>query len=377
MNADRYYRPELDALRFLAFLLVFIVHRMDHLPIDPGGQFWAYNLCLLGNFGVPVFFLLSAFLITELLTREMDRLGTTHVKAFYMRRILRIWPLYFAVFYGLVLLGQFIPWTGPKDPLSWLAFTFFAGNWYICLRGWIPAFPVNPLWSISVEEQYYIAIPIIVFYGRRAGLKAVAWFLLATSYGMVTWYAWKGWHGFSSQWTNSFVQFQFFSAGTLLALALKGRVPSWSMVTRALSLIAGIGCWFVASVYLGVQADTPHSTVVQSPAGWALVLAGTLLLFLSLLGTPARWLPPWIVYLGRISYGLYLFHELIYFLILDLGKPRLTRLSEALHLASWRGAIGTGLSFGVTVLIAHLSYQFYERPFLRWKRRFTFVPSRD
>src|SRR5262245_32552606 len=92
---SRYYRPELDVLRLIAFLIVFIVHRMDFLRIDPAQHFWLYNLCLLGDFGVPVFFLLSAFLITELLFRESDRLGAIHIKAFYMRRILRIWPLYF------------------------------------------------------------------------------------------------------------------------------------------------------------------------------------------------------------------------------------------------------------------------------------------
>lgn len=74
---------------------------MDFLPIDPAQHYWAYNLCLLGDFGVPVFFLLSAFLITELLMRESDQVGTIDPGAFYARRILRIWPLYFAVFYGL------------------------------------------------------------------------------------------------------------------------------------------------------------------------------------------------------------------------------------------------------------------------------------
>ena len=374
---ERYYRPELDVLRFLAFLSVFTVHRMDHLPIDPVRHFWAYNICLLGNFGVPVFFLLSASLITELLTREEDRFGTVHIRSFYMRRILRIWPLYFAVFYGLILLNHFIPYTGAPDPLSWLAFTLFAGNWYICIHGWIPAFPVNPMWSISVEEQFYIAIPLIALYGRRFGLKTVSFTLIAVSYGMVTWYAWRGWHGFSSQWTNSFVEFQFFSAGTLLSLALKGRTPQWSLAVRLLGILTGIICLFVASVYLGVQADTPSSTVAQAPLGWALVLAATILFFLSLLGTASRYLPKPIVYLGRISYGLYLFHELVYTLVFHVWKASLVRLSEFLHLRNWTGGLGTLIVFGTTILLAHLSYQLYERPFLRLKRRFTFVPSRD
>ncbi|HEY9128190.1 MAG TPA: acyltransferase [Acidobacteriaceae bacterium] len=376
-SADRYYRPELDVLRFLAFLSVFTVHRMDHLPIDPAQDYWLYNICLLGNFGVPVFFLLSAFLITELLTREEDRLGTVHIQSFYMRRILRIWPLYFAVFYGLVFLNHFIPHMGAADPKSWLAFSLFAGNWYICSHGWIPAFPVNPMWSVSVEEQFYIVIPIIVLYGRRIGLKVVSWALIPISYAMVTWYAWRGFHGFSSQWTNSFVEFQFFSAGTLLSLALKGRIPQIPMTLRALGILVGIACLFVASVYFGVQADTPNSTVVQAAFGWLLVLAATLLFFLSLLGAPARFLPRPIVYLGRISYGLYLLHEFVYTLVFHVWKAQLARLSEFLHLASWSGAVGTILSFVIVVLLAHLSYQFYERPFLQLKRRFTFVPSRD
>lgn len=376
-HIGRYYRPELDVLRFLAFLSVFVVHRMDHLPIDPAQHFWFYNICLLGNFGVPVFFLLSAFLITELLMREDDHLGTIHVRSFYMRRILRIWPLYFAVFYGLVLLTRFIPYTGPTDPRSWLAFSLFAGNWYICRHGWIPAFPVNPLWSISVEEQFYIVIPLIVLYGRRRGLKMVAFTLLAVSYAVVTWYAWKGWHGFSSQWTNSFVQFQFFSAGALLSLALKGRAPRMSIPLRLLGIATGIACLFIASVYLGVQADTPGSTVLQAPLGWALVLAGTVLFFLSLLGTPVRYLPKPVVYLGRISYGLYVFHELVYTFIFHIWKPHLIRLSEYLRLGQWSGGLGTALALIIVILMAHFSYKFYESPFLRLKKRFTFVPSRD
>jgi peptidoglycan/LPS O-acetylase OafA/YrhL len=377
MTTDRFYRPELDVLRFLAFLSVFTVHRMDHLPIDPARHFWFYNICLLGNFGVPVFFLLSAFLITELLMREQDRLGTIHIRSFYMRRILRIWPLYFAVFYGLILLNHFIPNTGASDPLSWLAFTFFAGNWYICSHGWIPAFPVNPMWSISVEEQFYIAIPFIALYGRRSGLRIVSLTLMAIAYGMVIWYAWKGWHGFSGQWTNSFVQFQFFSAGALLSLALKGRTPQWSLVLRFLGILTGIICLFVASVHLGVQADTPNSTVLQAPLGWALVLAATILFFLSLLGTPARYLPKPLIYLGRISYGLYLFHELVYTLVFHVWKAQLVRLSEFLRLGNWTGGVATAIAFATTILLAHLSYQFYERPFLRLKGRFTFIQSRD
>jgi len=184
-------------------------------------------------------------------------------------------------------------------------------------------------------------------------------------------------NGFSSQWTNSFVQFQFFAAGTLLSIYLKGRVPQWHPALRLISFLSGLACWLVASIALGVQADTPHSTVLQAPIGWALVLAGTTLIFLSLLGFPSKYLPKPIIYLGRISFGLYLFHELVYFLIFSTGRVWLTRLTHALHLVGWRNGLGTALAFCLTILVAHTSYQLYEKPFLRLKSRFTIVPSRD
>ena len=316
----RYYRPELDVLRLIAFLFVFLVHRMDFLPIDPAKHFWLYNFCLLGDFGVPVFFLLSAFLITELLLRENDQTGTIHVKAFYMRRILRIWPLYSAVFFGLVLLARFLHGAGPRAPGSWLAFTFFAGNWYISSYGWIPAYPVNPLWSISVEEQFYIAIPLLALYVGRRGLKAVSVFLLAIAYVLVINYARHPKHGFSSQWTNSFVQFQFFSAGTLLSLSLylNGHLPRWHGPVRIAAAVAAVGCWLVASMVFGVQADTPHSTALGAPIGWALLLV---------------------------------------------GRTWLIRFSDVLHRPNWRNGIGTVSTLGATILLAHLLTAFMSGHF--------------
>ena len=132
----------------------------------------------------------------------------------------------------------------------------------ICLHGWIPANPVDPMWSISVEEQFYIAIPLIAYFGRRLGLKVVSSMLLIVSYAMVIWYAWKGWHGFSSQWTNSFVQFQFFSAGTLLSLMLKGRTPKWNPVFRILGILG------VSSAYLSRRCIVAYRRIHRAPRSY-------------------------------------------------------------------------------------------------------------
>src|SRR5580698_2798454 len=205
---NSYYRPELDALRFFAFLCVFSFHRMDYVPTDPIHDPWLFRIGNIGPFGVPVFFLLSAFLITELLLRERERTGRIHIKAFYMRRILRIWPLYFMMFFGLALLNRFIAGVGTEDPLAWLAFTLFAGNWYILHHGWI-AGSVDPLWSISVEEQFYIVIPLLAAFAGRRALHIASYLLLGIAYVTVLWYALHPVSGDNGEWTNSFLQFQF------------------------------------------------------------------------------------------------------------------------------------------------------------------------
>lgn len=376
-TTGRYYRPELDVLRFLAFLLVFVSHRQELAPIEKTLHPWSYTLTLMGILGVPVFFLLSAFLITELLTREQDQTGTIHLKAFYTRRILRIWPLYFAAFFGLAALTRLIPHVGATTPGSWLAFSLFSGNWYISKYGWLDAYPANPFWSISVEEQFYIVIPIIALIGRRRGLMTICLTLLVLAYIASALYARHPQPDFSPQWTNSFVQFQFFAVGTLLSLILGGRLPRWHPILRALILSTAIGCWLIAFLKLRGAADNPYPV---SPIGsifwWLFVLAGVLLLFLGFLGTPAQFLPRFAIYFGRISYGLYIFHAFFLYLVFRIAPSTFIHGTSP-HPSHLHNLLATVIALGLTLLMAMLSYHAFEKPFLRLKRRFTFVPSRD
>jgi peptidoglycan/LPS O-acetylase OafA/YrhL len=376
-TAARFYRPELDVLRFIAFMFVFVAHRNDLAPFGRTAHPWLYAFAQIGVYGVPVFFLLSAFLITELLERERRLTGGINARAFYVRRILRIWPLYFLVFAALALLNNFMPGAGVDSATKWLFFLLFAGNWYITFNGWIE-YPVNPMWSLSVEEQFYIAIPFLARLGRRA-LIAVNLAVLAVSYGVIVYYA-RGFtptSGFSGQWTNSFVQFQFFAGGMLLALLLRGRQPDFHIATRAGLFAVAVAAWLVAFLVFGIKADYPRSGVAQSLAGWPLVLGGAALMLVGLLGTPRRFLPAPLIYLGRISYGLYLIHIFFFWLVYDKFKPWLASATDAIGMAAWRDHIGMLIAFAASVFFASLLYHFFEKPFLRLKRRFTFVRSRD
>jgi peptidoglycan/LPS O-acetylase OafA/YrhL len=349
---------------------------MDYVALDAARDPWLFKFSTVGAFGVPVFFLLSAFLITELLMREREATGTVHVKAFYVRRILRIWPLYFAALFGLAVLNHFLPGVGATTHSSWLAFTFFAGNWYIVRHGWI-AGPVNPLWSISVEEQFYIFIPLVIAFAGRRGVRIASYILLGLAYLVIVRYALHPVAGDDGEWTDSFVHFQFFCAGTLLALLLRGRLPQLPVLARLSGFVLGLGCWFLC-LRIGVRSWEPHAGVGGSIAGWGLMLLGAMLFFLSALGTPERYIPRGLAYLGRISYGLYIFHSLILYLVFEKGGVWLTKMVRVLHLPNGlRASIGTAVVLAATFLVAHLSFKFFERPFLRLKERFTFVRARE
>ncbi|MDB5088150.1 MAG: hypothetical protein JWR09_2144 [Mucilaginibacter sp.] len=378
MTPTRYYKPELDLLRLCAFLFVFFTHRMDLAPIDPAQYYWGYHISLIGVFGVPLFFFLSAFLITELLTKEQDQFGKINVKSFYIRRILRIWPLYFTFFFGMVLVTHLSDKFGHISSGTQLAFSLFSGNWHITFNDWLPSYPINPLWSISVEEQLYILLPLVVFFGGKRGLKVFSFLALIGAYAAVIYYAQKPTKGFSGEWTNSFVQFQFFAAGILFSVFLKGWQPKWQIFPRITLFIFGLICWLLASMVCEVHADSPHlSTIPQAICGWVLILAGVASFFLSLYGIKLKNKLSPFVYLGRISYGMYVFHITIFWLVYNIFKDELTLFSKMIGLLEWQNDIGFVIAFLATVIVSLLSYNFFEKPFLKLKRKFTIIPSRD
>ncbi len=371
-KGGRYYRPELDALRFFAFLCVFFFHASNFIWMDPSKHAWIVRIRPIGGFGVQIFFLLSAFLITELLFRERERTGRIHIASFYMRRILRIWPLYFLVLFGLALLNYFVPGTGTDNLHAWLAFTFLSGNWYIFRHGWISS-SFDPLWSISVEEQFYLIIPMLASRGGRRAVLYISCVLLVVAYITVLFY---GAHpNGTAEWTNSFVEFQFFCAGTLVALFLRGKIVPLIFPLRVAGFLAGLLCWLAATLILSNKQQ--HSPV-RSVAFWLLLLVGTLILFLCTLGTPSSLVPSWLSYFGKISYGLYMVHSLVFFLLFMTTRSLSISLLRRNHvfLALFE-VLEIVAALAVDLVLAHLSFVYFEGYFLRMKQRFTFVQTRD
>lgn len=367
-RAPRFYRPELDVLRCLAFFLVFSSHV---LPFPhAGGQLTVLSAIQEGvSGGVPLFFILTSFLITELLLREQEATGSIHIGSFYVRRILRIWPLYFVVLAGAVLLPHVIH--SFDDIGRYVApFALLAGNWVIVHHGWFHNPLLTPLWSTPVQEQFYLVWPLLFVWWGRRGLQGVALLLLPLAWSMD--YLLPAMHLTRSPdlWCNSLNQFQFFALGALLAIAVHKRPVRMSAGLRGLLFAGGATGFFLAGTPFHFINDFMPSTPLYTLAGYLCLDAGCVLLCLAFLGAhmPAMARP--LRYLGRISFGLYLFH---YTVLAVVGAA----VKKKLH-------AGPGVQLTVTYLLtlavatglAAVSYRYFEMPFLKLKSRFEFVRTR-
>jgi peptidoglycan/LPS O-acetylase OafA/YrhL len=382
-GSSRYYRPELDVVRFLAFMLVFTYHtlpssqdpRVVHILKRFAPTYDALsNACI---FGLSLFFTLSAFLICELLLRERQAAGTVGVKKFYIRRILRIWPLYyFGVLLGVA--AAFAPGVEPGSAIKMGWFAIFMGAWYCAVHGGLKS-PANVLWSVSVEEQFYLFAPWVMKYLNRKSLYGFCVALVLISNGSL-YYLGKVSASHPAVWYNSFVQFECFAGGILLCLALGGRMPKLAAWQRIPLLALGFGGWFFACYRLHTIFGSRGE---HNPGSWALIggygLAslGSVLVLIAFLGIRSNLLPAWAIYLGRISFGLYVFHDFAIYLtnafVLDKLAAHKNIIAPSLEGPIY--LLNMGLTLGLTIGMASLSYRYLETPFLKMKTRIAVIES--
>ncbi len=166
---QKLFFPNLDGLRFFSFLAVFLLHGLvtDSPAIHEANWFKQSKLLAHADLGVSFFFVLSGFLITYLLLFENQSRGKIDVGSFYVRRVLRIWPLYFfCVIYGFIitphlriLMGQ-----SPAENANPLLSATFLNNFDRIHNGPPQSAVLGVLWSIAVEEQFYLLWPLLLFF---------------------------------------------------------------------------------------------------------------------------------------------------------------------------------------------------------------------
>jgi peptidoglycan/LPS O-acetylase OafA/YrhL len=364
------YFPALDGIRAFAFLLVFF-HHYCHFEVG-----WT---------GVDVFFVLSGFLITGILYDTRDTLH--RARNFYVRRSLRIFPLYYAVALVFVLLWPVFHW---QWNWGWITWPLYLANWAIYAppyahgaalsasiealnNGWLHGSHnsialIGHFWSLCVEEQFYLFWPWVVFKVRsRRALIAIAsaiivvWPLLrhlADLYCSTD----RLNAGLTSHGT--FFRLDTLMVGALIALLYRGKSQAALFRTAHVGIRVAVVVTVGALIAFAVHPSLLHSRAFKPillTVGFTVIalFAGALIVSSLQSGTPfyrvfsnrlLRWL-------GRITYGAYVFHDIPHLLY--------ARIATALHVPLWP------LALVCTFSLAWLSFRFLETPFLNLKARFT------
>jgi len=372
--------PALDGLRGLAVLLIYIFHyggglKSPHLVVRLFGYLTAS-----GWVGVELFFALSGFLITGILWDSMQPHRAPHrLRNFYARRALRIFPLYYVAL--AICAIELIAAGGNFSQIRMfyiLAFFLQDLPKLTEIAQQIPTLPHYHLWSIAVEEQFYLLWPflLLIFSTRRAALRlclgtfALSLAFCLTIFGMT--------HVFSAQTARIMSSFLLTHAGALAlggAVAVLLRSPADSNEQTTVARFAlpafflGLATYIASSLFCHTFTLTPRlQFVIGLPAVW-LASAATIPLVLRS-GLPRRFCSAApLRFMGRISYGFYVFHLLLQPIFDTIG----THYAHA-DSGSYYQFVRMAAGFPITLAVAWVSFQLLELPFLQLKRFFP-LPS--
>lgn len=370
-DLSRPYFENLNGLRALGALAVFLFHAFT-LGNETWGEFYdnkwfqaVVKICSKGHYGVSLFFVLSGFLITYLLLHEAKTRGKIHVFGFFMRRLLRIWPVYFIVVGFGFLVYPHLPF-GIQTTNSPVYYAFFLSNIEEIRNGYRDA--VNLLtitWSVSIEEQFYLAWVVLLalfpFLQKGKGflpyLLAIAILSLAFRFLYVTDYRVLYYH--------TFAVMSDLAIGGILAYFCF--FYQWN--TRYNNLHRGL----IISIYaagialiLGVRIVFSGNLIAIEK--WVLGLFFAFVIFDQAFGKHSFFKAdklPMFFSIGTVSYGFYMYHCIVIYYV-QIG------FKSAHWNESILGFLGyLLLSFFLTFAISWASYRWIEKPILRLKERFS------
>jgi peptidoglycan/LPS O-acetylase OafA/YrhL len=364
--------PSLDGVRGLAILAVLLFHFVA--PTNPKGPVdaavtWLFSY---GALGVDLFFILSGFLITGILYDSRN--DPAYFRNFYMRRVLRIFPLYYAVLVIVFfvvpaipsLRGSEIAQLRSHQAWAWL----YGVNVYLAIHGgWVLSY-IEHFWSLAVEEQFYFVWPLMVWL-LAANRRVFLAFALATAIASFGGRIVASMAGVSPIVTIVLTPFELdaLAIGGFLAVYLRRPGAEVSARRAVVPLIvAGIA---LLLLQFGLRHFAEFGNTVQSLRSGAFHLLLTALLLKALL---APGVSAWsrffrsspMVMLGKYSYGLYVYHHFFSYYFAKHGTDLILGAAIGSHMAALAiQAIG---GIAASMAIAWLSYEYFEKYFLQFKR---------
>ncbi len=367
-----HYLPNLQGIRALAAIIVMISHielhkneGMTHLL--PKSVYMA-----IGQLGVTVFFVLSGFLLTYLLISEKEKKQSVRLTHFYIRRILRIFPL----FYLILFLGYFVmPHFYAENSESLTSQSFFLDAFFLTnvafISGLMPI-GISQLWSIGVEEQFYLWLPWL--FKNKSNLKIVYSFLaIIVGFIIVRIVISKLCYLFPSESLNFikkliyFTRFDCMMLGGLSAWILANDQQRWYKTWIPYQFFTNR--WTEITVYMLTIAMIILDFTQKMPINYQLFALFISIIILNLASNAKSLISlenKVFIFLGNISFGIYVWHTFIVLLLCNFISYYLGNASGWLQ-----NVILYSGTFLLTLTIASLSYYGYEKHFLNLKKRFT------
>ena len=376
--------PALDGVRGLAILLV-MFHHFTIIPPLSAVERGLADVALLGRYGVDLFFVLSGFLITGILIDS--RHDPHYFKTFYIRRVLRIFPLYYAVvaFTFLVVppATPFLPTEAaetvrtylPQDEWPW--HVAFLSNVLTAVRDRFTNGLLAPTWSLAIEEHFYLVWPAVVFATvRSARLRTICLVIIVATLALRT-AAWSmGWSRLQI-YVLTFTRMDALAFGALIALSLRrsGEAPAWWR--RHAGLWCGLS--FALLVGLGLTGHLRYTATIMNTIAYTLV--GVFAMQLIMLAIPlagggavARFFNnPVLRFFGRYWYAIYLL-QLPVRGVLTLLFFTNARMSSPPGALFWQGLLYLAATAG-TVAAALVSWHLLEKHMLALKSRVPYAPA--
>lgn len=365
---QKLFFPNLDGLRFFAFFVVFMFHCYYGTPTEMSGNVVYLALQRIwenGDLGVNCFFVLSGFLITYLLLYEERQNSRINLKNFYVRRILRIWPLYYATFvFGYFIFQYLIRLVGAQvtETANPWYYVFFAGNFNSIVHGDPVSGTLSVLWSIAIEEQFYLCWPLLLMLFRKNRPLIFAMIILF-SLGFRVYYV----HDPNVLFYHTFSVMSDLAVGAWLAWLCftKNREQnSLTRFTRGISiLIYAIG---FALIFFRKEVFVHPALIVIERLVYGLFFA-FIIAEQCFFARPLFRMEKlrWPTYWGKYTYGLYCLH--LPAMVFTEGFAMMGNAATSSWWLLWGKAVSTLL---LSLAFSSLSYRFIERPFLRLKTRY-------
>ncbi len=355
----------LDGLRGVAVLMVLFFHYLNNSFNNAGDgklnkiELFLKKITYWGWAGVDLFFILSGFLIASILISNRE--SRTFFKTFYVRRFSRIVPIYYLLIVVFCIANYFLSDTGSRlfiNPIAPQWYVAFLQNFQMSLQGKFGPEALTPTWSLAVEEQFYLIIPLVIYFFNDK--KVLLFCLMCVVFAPI-------YRANSDNWYQSYTHFlsriDSPCFGVMLAIFTKNKEFAAEIRKYAVYILLILVCMIVAFVFFGFKSLN-HSLIALI---FMFVTAVTIRLregqmLYKLLASKFLQL------MGRYSYFIYLYHILINGLLFLL----LTRYTNA-TIENVYGYLITILSFIATCLLAHFSYYLIESRMISWSHRFKYV----